>query len=675
MSTDKEYFAFISYKREDEKWAEWLQHKLEHYRLPVNVRKENAALPQTIRPIFKDTSELAAGVLAEEIRNALENSKFLIVVCSPRAAQSEWVGKEVQTFIDMGRSDKIIPFIIGGTPFSQDPKEECFPSALLNLPKEQELLGVNINEMGRDAAVVKVVARMFDLKFDTLWQRYEREQKRRRMGIIGGISALAILAFVIAGIFISLNKQLQITIQQLAEERDNLKDANNTYSKLSDDLKQYTYSGELFGNGDGYRMCDYHPNEPIVAFSDNWGFWLHYLNSGKEILLPTDEYSIRDAVALSFSVNGEELMAEVAGGEILIWNVRSNELIQHYERDDSYRNSKEFNNKFPMYHQEKDKTNQVRNLSLSTNYDLKDHRINIYDKNHKKICSTKLEIGKDSTFISLYNPQYDEILFITDQKAALYDDTKKEFVLFFKGYHAPEGIEFSESGEYLRIDNDIYTRAINQKIDTIRNLKYTMAPIAKIPKFPKEYDSNYDIVTHSSLEVETSDDDIRRNIIYRRGDITKKITVLKSYTMGNGQECVVDALFVGSDKIIAIVDHGRYRIYNTRTGALMGTLDDFIFDFNKNMEHEKEISHAESGVAKTKYIDKKLYIISTGGIIRVYNVDQYRLETVIELPFGRNDDNWYKPIDVIYFADDGSHIYYSIKDDPYYYQCELPDIK
>ena len=32
--------------------------------------------------------------------------------------------------------------------------------------------------MGRDAAAIKVVARMFNLKFDTLWQRYEREKKR-----------------------------------------------------------------------------------------------------------------------------------------------------------------------------------------------------------------------------------------------------------------------------------------------------------------------------------------------------------------------------------------------------------------------------------------------------------------------------------------------------------------
>ena len=185
MEQPKEYYAFISYKREDEKWAKRLQHKLEHYHLPANVRKDNPSLPLSIRPVFKDTSELAAGVLADEIHAALDISKYLIVICSPRAAQSKWVGKEVQTFIDMGRSDKIIPFVIGGKPFSENPEEECFPSALLNLPKEQELLGVNINEMGRDAAVVKVVARMFGLKFDALWQRYEREQKKKMYLIVG----------------------------------------------------------------------------------------------------------------------------------------------------------------------------------------------------------------------------------------------------------------------------------------------------------------------------------------------------------------------------------------------------------------------------------------------------------------------------------------------------------
>ena len=34
-SKENKYFAFISYKREDEEWAKWIQHELENYHLPV----------------------------------------------------------------------------------------------------------------------------------------------------------------------------------------------------------------------------------------------------------------------------------------------------------------------------------------------------------------------------------------------------------------------------------------------------------------------------------------------------------------------------------------------------------------------------------------------------------------------------------------------------------------
>ena len=36
--------AFISYKREDEEWAKWLQKKLEHDKLPTEIRKQNPDL-------------------------------------------------------------------------------------------------------------------------------------------------------------------------------------------------------------------------------------------------------------------------------------------------------------------------------------------------------------------------------------------------------------------------------------------------------------------------------------------------------------------------------------------------------------------------------------------------------------------------------------------------------
>ena len=41
MEHPKEYYAFISYKREDEKWAKWRQYKLEHYKFPLEGHTRN----------------------------------------------------------------------------------------------------------------------------------------------------------------------------------------------------------------------------------------------------------------------------------------------------------------------------------------------------------------------------------------------------------------------------------------------------------------------------------------------------------------------------------------------------------------------------------------------------------------------------------------------------------
>ena len=176
----KQYYAFISYKREDEKWAKWIQHMLEHYKFPTNLNG-CTNLPKKIRPTFRDVTDLTPGFLTEEIHEALVNSQWLIIVCSPRSAKSKWVCNEAQTFIDLGRADHIIPFVIEGKPFSNDETTECYPEALLNLTECKEILAANIHEMGRKAAVVKVIAKMFGLDFDSLWQRYQREQLKSRI--------------------------------------------------------------------------------------------------------------------------------------------------------------------------------------------------------------------------------------------------------------------------------------------------------------------------------------------------------------------------------------------------------------------------------------------------------------------------------------------------------------
>lgn len=186
-------YAFISYKREDEKWAKWLQRKLENYKLPSVIRKESLNMPKYIRPVFRDKTDLTGGVLAAQLHNELQRSKYLIVICSPNSAQSTWVNKEAAAFIEEGRTEHIIPFIVGGIPHAEDPKEECFPEVLRNIPQEQELLGINVQAIGREKAFIRLAAYMIGVNFDSLWQRHRRQEKRKR-------AALAACLFLLMGL-------------------------------------------------------------------------------------------------------------------------------------------------------------------------------------------------------------------------------------------------------------------------------------------------------------------------------------------------------------------------------------------------------------------------------------------------------------------------------------------
>lgn len=241
MNHEYKYIAFISYKREDEKWAKWLQHKLEHYKLPTSIRKTNPAIPERVHPVFKDTTDLAGGVLEKAIKEALQSSKYLIVICSPRAAQSPWVCKEVQEFIDSSREEYIIPFIIDGEPNSSNIATECFPKNLKELTGSRELLGININENGRDAAVVKVIARMFNLRFDMLWQRFQREERKHRRLVF---MSLVIAFLFIAGVAIWIGAQNRIIHKQNIElelKNESILNANKALECANDSInKAYT---------------------------------------------------------------------------------------------------------------------------------------------------------------------------------------------------------------------------------------------------------------------------------------------------------------------------------------------------------------------------------------------------------------------------------------------------
>lgn len=180
-TTKYKRYAFISYSHKDMKEAKWLHNHLECYKLPSDIYNEYDEMNRYLRPVFRDKEDIGTGILKSELRKELEVSEFLIIICSPNSAQSSYVSQEAQVFIDLGRIDHIIPYIISGIPKSGN-ENECLPKSVIdhiNKFPDDELLGANINEIGRHKAFIRVVSSLLNVEFDTLWKRHRREQKKR----------------------------------------------------------------------------------------------------------------------------------------------------------------------------------------------------------------------------------------------------------------------------------------------------------------------------------------------------------------------------------------------------------------------------------------------------------------------------------------------------------------
>lgn len=195
------YFAFISYNSRDTQWGKRLQRKLEHYRMPATMCNQRGWKRTPIRPVFFAPTDIQPGGLSDELKQRLRASRNLIVICSPNSAKSEWVGKEIEFFHSLGRTENIHFFIVDGTPHSGDPDTECFHPVTERLGL-QEILGANVNEknykfawINRERAYVQLVSKLLDVEFDSIWQRHKRQLLRQLIFSILGLLAVVMAIF------------------------------------------------------------------------------------------------------------------------------------------------------------------------------------------------------------------------------------------------------------------------------------------------------------------------------------------------------------------------------------------------------------------------------------------------------------------------------------------------
>lgn len=240
------YAAFISYRHGgiDEKVAKQVFRLLERYRVPRKIAKRIGT--NKIGRVFRDSEELKAGSdLSALIKSALDETEWLIIICTKRFKDSVWCMEEVEHFLEIRGRDRIITILVEGEP------AESFPKVLTEVERDGKIvsiepLAVDIRDDSEKKILKNVrreqyrfLADMLDVDYDDLYQR-ERERRLRQSMTVAGAVILGVSVF--AGVMVRNNIMLESAYTAL--ERSNQQTLRGESYYLAE------YADEAYQNGD-----------------------------------------------------------------------------------------------------------------------------------------------------------------------------------------------------------------------------------------------------------------------------------------------------------------------------------------------------------------------------------------------------------------------------------------
>ena len=189
------------------------------FKLPSYIKNEFKK-SKYLEPIFRDRDYLTSGKLPDMIKRQLDNSRYLIVICSPHSKKSSWVNQEVDYFLnkkirtaeESDPADYIIPYVLLDEPYDI---EDCYPPSLLEFVDRRKIRDEHLSIPkidGEDArneswfarlfpksfktekSFARVIACVLGIKdeFDDIWNLHRRMLKRR-WKIRGSVIALILL--------------------------------------------------------------------------------------------------------------------------------------------------------------------------------------------------------------------------------------------------------------------------------------------------------------------------------------------------------------------------------------------------------------------------------------------------------------------------------------------------
>lgn len=259
MGDGLKYWAFLSYSHADKSWAKWLHRALETYNVPrhlIGRATPGGKIPRKIQPVFRDRDELPVSTdLSATVRAALQQSRYLIVLCSPDAARSKWVDQEILEFRAARGEENILCAIVGRAPSANedfaDPNAGVFPDAVMKGEERAEPLAADLRRGydGKRLGKLKVIAGLLGIGLDELVQRDLQRRHRRLLGLTAAMaSGMAVMAFLALSAINSQREEArekaraeELVEFMLGDLRNQLKPVGSldTLASLSEQALQY----------------------------------------------------------------------------------------------------------------------------------------------------------------------------------------------------------------------------------------------------------------------------------------------------------------------------------------------------------------------------------------------------------------------------------------------------
>ena len=331
MEKKKEYKydAFISYRHCDlDKFvAENLHKVLESYELPKNIKEQLGIEGRSIKRVFRDQDELPlSSNLEDPIIDALNNTKYLIVICSPRLKDSMWCKKEIQTFKKLRGRKNIFCVLIEGEPNESFPKEVLVDDDGKTLvePLAADVRGTSKSEVLKKikSEKLRLIAPMYGLDYDDLKQRHKVQEQKRKL-TIATIAAGAFLAFAIYSsiMLIKINSQ-----QKVLKNHQAISLSEKSVSSLNNDSRYdaIKYAYESLTKFDGVKMP--YTTDAEYALSEALGVY-----DVGSAFKANDEIKTKGVVDfIKVSYDNNYLATYDESEELTLWNAKTFKKIKTY---------------------------------------------------------------------------------------------------------------------------------------------------------------------------------------------------------------------------------------------------------------------------------------------------------------------------------------------------------